>query len=76
MASQAPTPENGPNPPHEFPDPAEYLNDPRFNRKFTLPPTPDLPENFQVTYADFGHDDPSDPSSTHVLLLCGPLLGR
>ncbi|KAH0423970.1 interferon-induced gtp-binding protein mx2 [Colletotrichum camelliae] len=74
MASQTP-PENGLNPPREFPDPAEYLNDPRFNRKFTLPPTPDLPENFQVTYADFGHNDPSDPSSANVLLLCGPLLG-
>uniref|UniRef100_L2GJM2 Interferon-induced gtp-binding protein mx2 n=1 Tax=Colletotrichum fructicola (strain Nara gc5) TaxID=1213859 RepID=L2GJM2_COLFN len=75
MASQTPPPATDPNPPREFPDPAEYLDDPRFNRKFTLPPTPDLPENFQVTYADFGHNDPSDPSSTHVLLLCGPLLG-
>ncbi|KAI8299594.1 hypothetical protein K4K61_010473, partial [Colletotrichum sp. SAR11_59] len=75
MASQTPPPENGPNSPREFPDPAEYLDDPRFNRKFTLPPTPDLPEDFQVTYADFGHNDPADPSSTHVLLLCGPLLG-
>ncbi|KAF4837121.1 hypothetical protein CGCTS75_v001517 [Colletotrichum tropicale] len=75
MASQTPPPATDPNPPREFPAPAEYLDDPRFNRKFTLPPTPDLPEDFQVTYADFGHNDPADPSSTHVLLLCGPLLG-
>ncbi|KAF3809414.1 hypothetical protein GCG54_00011614 [Colletotrichum gloeosporioides] len=74
MASQTP-PENGLHPPREFPDPAEYFDDPRFNRKFILPPTPDLPENFQVTYADFGHEDPSDTSSTNVLLICGPLLG-
>ncbi|OHE91976.1 hypothetical protein CORC01_12712 [Colletotrichum orchidophilum] len=57
------------------PDPAEYLNDPRFHQSFTLAPGPDRPDPFQVTYCDYGYRNADDPEREHVLLFCGPLLG-
>lgn len=58
------------------PNPAAYLNDPRFHRSFTIPAGPDRLEPFTVTYADFGHRDPENPERERVLLLCSPLFGR
>lgn len=58
------------------PDPAEFLNDPRFHQTFTLPAGPNRPHPFQVTYSDYGYRNVDDPSREHVMLLCGPLLGR
>ncbi|WYZ41799.1 hypothetical protein EsH8_V_000694 [Colletotrichum jinshuiense] len=57
------------------PDPAEFLNDPRFHQTFTLPAGPNRPHPFQVTYSDYGYRNVDDPSREHVMLLCGPLLG-
>ena len=54
----------------------EYLDDPRFNRTFTLPPNPLTARTvpFTVTYADFGFRHPSGPSHDRVLLNFGPLM--
>ncbi|KAK2020421.1 hypothetical protein LX32DRAFT_329946 [Colletotrichum zoysiae] len=58
-------------------DPAGFLDDPRFHQTFTLPAGgPDRPHPFQVTYCDYGYRDPENPEREHVLLLCGPLMGR
>ncbi|KAK1989625.1 hypothetical protein LX36DRAFT_14506 [Colletotrichum falcatum] len=58
-----------------LPDPATFLDDPRFHRTFALPAGPDRPHPLQVTYSDYGYRDPEDPDRERVLLLCGPLMG-
>ncbi|KAK6216615.1 interferon-induced gtp-binding protein mx2 [Colletotrichum tabaci] len=57
------------------PDPAGFLDDARFSQTFTLPSGPGRPHPFRVTYSDYGHRNPDDPSREHVLLFCGPLMG-
>ncbi|KAJ2997963.1 hypothetical protein NUW58_g471 [Xylaria curta] len=49
---------------------SEYLDDERFHRSFTLPPSAARTTEFKVTYADFGHQN-----ADRVLLVCGPLVG-
>ncbi|KAF6817583.1 hypothetical protein CSOJ01_02293 [Colletotrichum sojae] len=58
-----------------FPDPKEYLDDPRFHQTFTLPPGPTRPHSFTVSYSDYGYRNKEHPELERVLLLCGPLLG-
>lgn len=65
-----PTP--SPSPPTDSP-----LNDPRFNRVFTLPAdlASNRPKPVTVTYADYGYRNEADPSQEHVLLFFAPLMG-
>ncbi|KAK1654625.1 hypothetical protein BDP81DRAFT_389693 [Colletotrichum phormii] len=70
MASQ-----NQPGSSSTDPDPESYLNDPRFHQSFTLAPGSDRPENFKVTFCDYGYRNLDNPELEHVLLICGPLLG-
>jgi hypothetical protein len=59
------------------PQPDDFLNDPRFNRAFTLPADPSRgrPNPFAIKYADFGYRNESHPEQEHVLLFSPPLVG-
>ncbi|KAK2593712.1 hypothetical protein QQS21_008577 [Conoideocrella luteorostrata] len=54
----------------------DYMNDPRFNRIFTLPPDPakNRTSSFRVKYADYGYRNEVHPHEENVLLFFGPLM--
>ncbi|GAB1312489.1 hypothetical protein MFIFM68171_02699 [Madurella fahalii] len=56
--------------------PADYVNDPRFNRTFELPADPanGRTRPFKVKYADYGYRNEAHPEQENVFLFFGPLL--
>ncbi|KAH7034602.1 uncharacterized protein B0I36DRAFT_360109 [Microdochium trichocladiopsis] len=59
--------------PQSPPSAAEYLQDPRFQQTFVLPPDADHHEPFTITYSDFGFRHPDGPQHDNVVLFCAPL---
>jgi hypothetical protein len=58
-------------------DPAEFLADPRFNRRLDLPAVAVGPteQPFHVKYADFGYQNEEHSEEEKVLLFFVPLFG-
>lgn len=54
-----------------------FLNEPRFNRSFTLPADPSRGRTnpFTIKYVDHGYRNEAHPEQEHVLLYSPPLVG-
>ncbi|KAK4232750.1 hypothetical protein C8A03DRAFT_39624 [Achaetomium macrosporum] len=55
----------------------DFLNDPRFNRTFSLPADPSRgrPRDFTIKYADYGYYNAAHSDQERVLLFFSPLMG-